>query len=289
MKTFDEYIIEARQDYIFGGTDGRNADIVADGTKLTKLKRYERIYQWYKGSATSYVVRMDIEKHMRINGAYTGSSFFSIPCITRDQWEMTKELPVHKKFYYESGEDYAGGEDTYVREDEGDLYIICSSKEKFLKLLSDRGIKVDKITDYSSGKDVMNESAQNYIFGGTDNRAPKIGSTPIDALEDGDIIYYYAAYLDEAYECLVKGIEYDKKYKKDEQLNIKVIQVIRGVRTKNTLYVRKPKEGSPVCVNYLDDGRLVGVFATDEELFLETCEECGLKVTSKDIIRNEDI
>lgn len=43
MKSFNEYVNEAKQNYIFGGTDDRNTAI-EDGKPFSKLKHGENIY-----------------------------------------------------------------------------------------------------------------------------------------------------------------------------------------------------------------------------------------------------
>ena len=45
MRTFTEYINEARHDYIFGGTDDRNTRI--DGMPFRELQDGDEIYWWY--------------------------------------------------------------------------------------------------------------------------------------------------------------------------------------------------------------------------------------------------
>lgn len=47
MKTFEQYINEAKQNYIFGGTDNRNARI--DGFPFRELVDGDEIYWWYAG------------------------------------------------------------------------------------------------------------------------------------------------------------------------------------------------------------------------------------------------
>ena len=135
-------------------------------------------------------------------------------------------------------------------------------------------------------------SLKNYVLPQNESYSFRLGGsqkkgfnqfTPIDALEEGDKIYYYAAYQDKAYECLVKWVEEDKAFKKGVQFNVKVIEK----DIENTLWVRNPEEGSAVCVNYRSNEKLGAIFATDEDLFLKTCERCGIRITDKDIIRNE--
>lgn len=45
MRSFEQYINEARQNYIFGGTDNRNTDI-KEGKPFSKLKEGDKLYIW---------------------------------------------------------------------------------------------------------------------------------------------------------------------------------------------------------------------------------------------------
>jgi len=156
--------------------------------------------------------------------------------------------------------------------------VVSTNLDEFLYLLRKNGVK-ESVIDACKRKAEMDlKEAYNFRLGGKGNKGFD-QYTPIRDLKYGDNIYFYTAYFDKSYECLVKKIKDDK-----EKFNVDVIQDGES----NTLYVRKLKDKSPVCVFYLNNSRELGaIFATDEELFLKTCEECGLKVTSKDIIRNE--
>ncbi len=54
MKTFEQYINEARQNYIFGGTDDRNTEIKTDVT-FAELKQGDNIYYWNKGFNRQFI------------------------------------------------------------------------------------------------------------------------------------------------------------------------------------------------------------------------------------------
>ena len=155
--------------------------------------------------------------------------------------------------------------------------VVSTNLDEFLYLLRKNGIKENVIDACKRKAEMDLKEAYNFRLGGKGNKGFD-QYTPIRDLKYGDNIYFYTAYFDKSYECLVKKIKDDK-----EELNVDVIQD----DVSNTLYVRKLKDKSPVCVFYLNNGELGAIFATDEELFLKTCEECDLKVTSKDIIRNE--
>lgn len=158
--------------------------------------------------------------------------------------------------------------------------VVSTDLDEFLYLLRKNGVKENVIDACKRKAEMDLKEAVDFRLGGKANKGFD-QHTPIRDLKYGDIIYFYTAYSDELYECLVKKIEEDDE--EEDRLNVDVIQDGKS----NTLYVRKLKDKSPVCVYYLNNGKLVSIFATDEELFLKTCEECGLEVTSKDIIRNE--
>ena len=90
MKTFEQYINETRQKYIFGGTDDRNTEIAKT---FAELKPGDKFYWFYKrkenktGVAKCYTLTGTSEYDGDIK--LYSKHHYDYVCITKDQYESS--------------------------------------------------------------------------------------------------------------------------------------------------------------------------------------------------------
>ncbi len=113
MKTFDEYIIESKQNYIFGGTEDRNTDI-SDGKLFSELKKGDSFYYWCDYPHTGYSKQGGI-KACKVKSTYEYDDELQVECDDHT-YGIPKEY-VNRSLYYE----------TYYEKDEDYPYAMSTS------------------------------------------------------------------------------------------------------------------------------------------------------------------
>ena len=173
MKTFEDYVSESRQKYIFGGTDDRNVNLEDEPKKLSELKKYDIVYYFN----TWTMKRPDIGT---INDISSGKTNTCISLSLKSNSNI-RIAAVHNKSL---------DEDCffrYLQDPGGDFEVISTNKDSFLSELYGHHYR----TIDTSLIDEVDESRQNYIFGGTDDRNTHVTSGTFEDLRVGDSIYCF--------------------------------------------------------------------------------------------------
>lgn len=118
MKTFDQYINEARQNYIFGGTDNRNTDENEQKT-FEQLKNGDYIYWWV--NSTPYEIRECVFKSW---DKVEGRKFY-----TYDDSYFMEFVDKKQKVYKEHWQNK--------------IYVASTDAELLIDIVNDIGWKVD--------------------------------------------------------------------------------------------------------------------------------------------------
>ena len=196
MKTFEEYIgqaslNESRQKYIFGGTDNRNTNVMYS-KKICELEQGDTIY-WCNldnNGRIKSIDNVDICKFVSLETLKSKNYKLNFSFLLNGK-ELFGNTVVDKRNLDSTVNEYYNSHMSYT--------IIGTNLDDLLDKLKDY-VKVDNDVEaarkfFEEKEEELrkaNESRQNYIFGGTDDRNTVIEEPKTFAeLQDGDEIYWW--------------------------------------------------------------------------------------------------
>ena len=256
MKTCSEYINEARQNYIFGGTDNRNVDVEL---VWANVKQGDKIYVWRAREER----KVSLERIIGIENRQTKKKIDAENClcfIDNDELDSDVHCIVDKYSFCIATNFYA--------------------LQDAVKKLFDKDITEENIREFG-----VREARQNYIFGGTDDRNTNISSAELlSSLKAGDDIYFYR----EGAAAPSKNTFF--KFKKDHEKHKGISIEVKNATRKFPVYMYSVCETMKelnVSTIY-SKSTIVGfmrIISTDEKEFLDEVNKfSGKKYTSADIV-----
>ena len=288
MKTFEEYIgqaslNESRQKYIFGGTDNRNTNVMYS-KKICELEQGDTIY-WCNldnNGRIKSIDNVDICKFVSLETLKSKNYKLNFSFLLNGK-ELFGNTVVDKRNLDSTVNEYYNSHMSYT--------IIGTNLDDLLDKLKDY-VKVDNDVEaarkfFEEKEEELrkaNESRQNYIFGGTDDRNTVIEEPKTFAeLQDGDEIYWWCSLTNVPYKRTVHNVEIKKRDNaiKIYYKNSKLTDFMRIVGIKNlneTSYDYKSLSHHTYAKS------IFYCSATSEKEFLKIVNAHGYNFTSKGII-----
>ena len=201
MRTFEQYINESRQNYIFGGTDDRNTNV--DAKTFSELKPNDFVFAFDNVRNSNF----------GFNAWLVDGFYFS----HKGGWkDLLKKLNAMDRTNYEVYRTYI----TTSLQDAEDKYKEMrrtSVKKVYVNVTNELRDDIMTIKEFKEKYvDKISESRKNYIFGGTDGRNTDITPLTFRELEKGDILYYYNSHERKMYALvfseICKNLYNDKEY-----------------------------------------------------------------------------
>lgn len=254
MRTFSEYINEARQNYIFGGTDDRAPEV---SKTFAELEEGDTFYWWSdlatKGKIYEYVLTSKPRSYKK--------NYMYLP------YTDSHSLWIYKDDKYKE----------FSFNDES-KWCIATSVEKLVEVVKD---EFDKDIDGFEIERRIFESC-NYIFGGTDNRNTDEHAKTFIELKKGDKFYHWREYIKEEVVEYTLSEDVARGYATDKF----ILSYVSAFNIKRTFAI-SPEEKNDTIVRGEHNKYCLSTNFSDLAKYIK--EKYDISLTENNIVRHEDI